>query len=124
MLLPVIVMGGEKVYWSISLVAWGKELKHLIIPPLVVWQPMATLNTLPHHLLTQVGSVSASKYAADLLCLDACRHKLEHRNKLPLPKLPYHCTYVRGDWVKSLASHPEQAFANYICTGLKEGFQG
>ena len=60
------------------------------------------------------------EYTADLLCLDACRHKREHRNEVhsgiatPL---------LLEEWAKSLASHPDQAFARYICAGWKEGFQ-
>ena len=58
------------------------------------------------------------EHTADLLCLDACRPKREHRNEvLSGIAISLHLE----EWEKSLASHP--AFARYICAGLKEGFR-
>ncbi len=59
-------------------------------------------------------------YVPDLLCLDACRPTQEHQCQL----LSVVTTPLLADeWERSLARHPDQAFAGYICRGLREGFR-
>ncbi len=66
------------------------------------------------------GWSSRYVYMADLLCLDACRPAQEHQCK----DLSVITTPLRQrEWERSLAGHPDAAFAMYICSGLKEGFR-
>ena len=57
---------------------------------------------------------------ADLLCLDACRPVQGHQCKeLSVIATPL----CQQEWERSLARHPDSAFARYICSGLKDGFR-
>ena len=58
-------------------------------------------------------------YMADLLCLDSCRPKHEHSFQWGV-----HCRQgLVREWEKTLAGHPDPAFARYICRGLRDGFR-
>ena len=60
------------------------------------------------------------EYTADLLCLDFCRPN----SALTVPALSVISTPLTRDvWVEVLASHPDQAFARYICDGIEHGFR-
>ncbi len=66
------------------------------------------------------GWSSLYVYMADLLCLDACRPVQGHQCKeLSVIATPL----CQQEWERSLARHPDSAFARYICSGLKDGFR-
>ena len=68
------------------------------------------------------GWLSQCKYTADLLTLDFCRPApcQEHR----VTELMEVTTPLRHEaWAEALATHPDQALARYIVTGLREGFR-
>ena len=60
------------------------------------------------------------EYTSDLLCFDFCRPPHPHTNYI----LHAVSTPLRLEaWEAALASHPDQAFAHYICDGLRFGFR-
>ena len=59
-------------------------------------------------------------YTADLLCLDLCRPQHPHTC---LDFCPVFTPLKVDAWVKALSPHPDQAFARYICDGLRFGFR-
>ena len=60
------------------------------------------------------------EHTADLLCLDFCRPcRINIAPELASVSTPL----VYDNWVAILAGHPDQAFARYICDGIKFGFR-
>ena len=57
------------------------------------------------------------EYTSDSLCIDFCRP--------PHPQLlyPVSTPLCPDAWAAALASHPDRAFARYICNGLRFGFR-
>ncbi len=71
-----------------------------------------------HYLMNSTGHYC---YIQQLQGLDACRsHK---RQALP-PRLGAVATpMIPSKWAEELSSHPDQDFAKYILTGIREGFR-
>ena len=73
-----------------------------------------------HTTCLPAGWSSLYKYTAELICLDSCRPSREHHfqalmavtTPLSLPA-----------WEQALSSHPDRAFARYICRSLCDGFR-
>ena len=60
------------------------------------------------------------QYTADLLTLEFCRPACVHS----FPELMRVSTLLRPEaWGAALAAHPDRAFADYVCRGLREGFR-
>ena len=57
---------------------------------------------------------------ADMLCLNFCRPPRPHTTQELYSVSTLLCLDV---WAAALASHPNQAFARYICDGLWFGFR-
>ena len=57
---------------------------------------------------------------ADMLCLDFCRPPRPHTTQELYSVSTPLCLDA---WAAALASHPDQAFARYICDGLRFGFR-
>ena len=59
-------------------------------------------------------------YTADLLCLKFCKpshpHSCQDLHSISTPLNP-------DTWAVALSSHPDRAFAQYICNGLRMGFK-
>ena len=73
-----------------------------------------------HTTCPLAGWSSYYRYMADLLCLDAARPAHNHQYQtLSVISTPL----CLQEWERSLANHPDTAFASYICTGLREGFR-
>ena len=60
------------------------------------------------------------EYTADMLCLDFCRPPRPHTTQELYSVSTPLCLDA---WAAALASHPDQAFARYICDGLWFGFR-
>ena len=58
-------------------------------------------------------------YTADLLCLQFCRPHTPHYSQA-LSTISTSLNPLA--WSKALLSHPDRAFANYVCEGLCAGF--
>ena len=60
------------------------------------------------------------QHTADLLCLNFCRPaQLHQAQELMGVSTPL----VLKAWLQAQSSHPDQAFARYICEGLRSGFR-
>ena len=79
--------------------------------------------TVKYHIHTTclpTGWSSLYKYTAELICLDFYRPSQEH-----------HCQAIMAvttplslpAWEQALSSHPDRAFAQYICQSLRNGFR-
>ena len=79
--------------------------------------------TVKYHIHTTclpTGWSSLYKYTAELICLDSYRPSQEH-----------HCQALMAvttplslpAWEQALSSHPDRAFAQYICRSLHHGFR-
>ena len=71
-------------------------------------------------LLYHTGWSLLYSYTSDLLCLDFCRPPRPHTNQLLHSVSTPLCPEA---WAAALAPHPDQAFARYICDGLRWGFR-
>ena len=60
------------------------------------------------------------EYTSDLLCIDFCRPPHPHTHQLLYQVSTPLCPDA---WAAALASHPDRAFACYICNGLRFGFR-
>lgn len=71
--------------------------------------------------LYPAGFVRLYKYTPDLLCLGFLRPQ----TTMPIPQdmAAVSTPLVIGEWRRALQSHPDQAFAMYICEGLQFGFR-
>ena len=66
------------------------------------------------------GGGSLYEHTVDLLCLDFCRPSRE----MIAPQLTTVSTPLHLDvWARVLSSHPDRAFARYVCLGLSHGFR-
>ena len=71
-------------------------------------------------LLYHAGWDQLYPYTADLMCLDFCRPTRPHGIQ-PLMEVS---TPLRASaWDEALQDHPDRAFAQYVCTGIREGFR-
>lgn len=60
------------------------------------------------------------KDTADLLCLDFCRPSYDHHcHTLMAVTSPLNL----AAWELALSTHPDKAFARYVCRGIREGFR-
>ena len=66
------------------------------------------------------GGGSLYEHTVDLLCLDFCRPSRETiAPQLTIVSTPLHLDV----WERVLSSHPDRAFARYVCLGLSHGFR-
>ena len=72
------------------------------------------------HTLTTAGWPTSYKHTTDLVCLDLSRPAQEHEAR-ELSRIYTPLNIL--EWSRVLASHPDQAFAQYICEGLRSGFR-
>ena len=59
------------------------------------------------------------QYTVDLLCLEFHRSLTPHTPEV----LSEVSTWLDEAWSRALATHPDKAFARYICNGLCSGFR-
>lgn len=72
------------------------------------------------HACLYLGWSRLYEYTADLLCLDFCQPAVEHNTHLlNVVSTPLSVE----EWSRALSAHPDQAFARYICRGLRYGFR-
>ena len=53
-------------------------------------------------------------------CLNCCRPEQDHHSRTLMPVTT---PLVVEAWEQALSSHPDRAFARYICLGLRQGFR-
>ena len=76
--------------------------------------------TIKFHSLYPTGWSQLYQYTTDLLCLQFHRPSSPHNSEMLLRVSTPLNTEA---WARVLAAHPDQAFARYICEGLRSGFR-